>query len=85
MDFVDDKDLETCTGRFVFGVLDKIANIINLAAGGGVHLYNVDMAPFVSHSAVFADFAGSRSRSRYTHQGLGKNTRRRGLSRASES
>ena len=41
----------------ILRLLDELADIVDLAMAGGVHLDDVDVAPLVCHYTVIADLA----------------------------
>lgn len=85
MYFVDDENFNFGAGRTVFGMFDEIADIIDFAAGRGVHFDDVDVATFVSHDTVAANVARCGSGTVFTNQGFGKNPCGRSFSRTAKT
>ncbi len=87
MHFVDQVDLEAPSARCVLNVIEQFAGIFNFGAASGVHLDQIDEAPFIDFSTHGTLPAGCGTYAGFAIQALGKNARDGGLThppRASE-
>ena len=57
MYLVDDENFKARACGMILRLLDELADIVDLAVAGGIHLDDVDVAPLICHYAVIADLA----------------------------
>ena len=85
VDFVDQVDLVACARRRILDIVQQLAGILYLGAGGGIHFDQVHAAAFVDLHTTRTLTAGFGTDAGFTIQGFGKNTCNGGLAHAARA